>query len=56
MSSILGGVRSPKHPDAPIGSMDMLIAAHALALNSSLVTNNEKEFARVPGLRTENWV
>ncbi len=40
----------------PIGSMDMLIAAHALALNTTLVTNNEREFARVPGLRTENWV
>lgn len=40
----------------PIGSMDMLIAAHALALNTSLVTNNEREFIRVPGLSTENWV
>ena len=39
----------------PIGSLDMLIAAHALALNCVLVTNNEKEFSRVPGLRMENW-
>lgn len=39
----------------PIGSLDMLIAAHALALNCVLVTNNEKEFARVPGLKMENW-
>jgi tRNA(fMet)-specific endonuclease VapC len=39
----------------PIGSLDMLIAAHALALTCVLVTNNEKEFARVPGLKMENW-
>lgn len=39
----------------PIGSLDMLIAAHALALDCVLVTNNEKEFARVPKLRMENW-
>jgi tRNA(fMet)-specific endonuclease VapC len=39
----------------PIGSLDMLIAAHALALNCVLVTNNVKEFARVPHLRMENW-
>ncbi|MDO9584816.1 MAG: type II toxin-antitoxin system VapC family toxin [Desulfomicrobium sp.] len=39
----------------PIGSLDMLIAAHALALNCVLVTNNVKEFARVPQLRMENW-
>lgn len=39
-----------------IGSLDMLIAAHALALNAVLVTNNLKEFERVEGLRLENWV
>lgn len=38
-----------------IGPLDMLIAAHALSLNSILVTNNEKEFRRVPGLKIENW-
>lgn len=38
-----------------IGSLDMLIAAHALALDCVLVTNNEKEFARVTGLKMENW-
>lgn len=38
-----------------IGSMDLLIAAHALSLDARLLTNNVKEFARVPGLRTENW-
>lgn len=40
----------------PIGSLDMLIAAHALSIDSTLVTNNEKEFIRVPQLKIENWV
>ncbi len=39
----------------PIGSLDMLIAAHALSLDVMLVTNNEREFSRVPGLKLENW-
>lgn len=39
----------------PIGAMDLLIAAHALALSSVLVTNNLREFRRVPGLSLENW-
>jgi len=39
-----------------IGAHDMLIAAHAIALGATLVTNNEKEFKRVKGLRIENWV
>jgi tRNA(fMet)-specific endonuclease VapC len=40
----------------PIGGNDMLIAAHALALGLTLVTANEREFARVPGLCVENWL
>lgn len=40
----------------PIGTLDMLIAAHALSTNCVLVTNNEKEFTRVPKLKIENWV
>lgn len=40
----------------PIGPNDMLIAAHALALESTLVTANTGEFARVPGLALENWL
>ncbi|MDH5669589.1 MAG: type II toxin-antitoxin system VapC family toxin [Nitrospira sp.] len=40
----------------PIGSMDMLIAAHALSLGVRLVSNNIREFRHVPGLRLENWV
>ncbi len=39
----------------PIGPLDLLIAAHALALDVTLVTNNERGFKRVPGLRVENW-
>jgi tRNA(fMet)-specific endonuclease VapC len=39
----------------PIGPNDMLIASHALALGATLVTDNEEEFLRVPGLRVENW-
>ena len=39
----------------PIGALDTMIAAHALASNTILVTNNTREFARVPGLRLENW-
>ena len=39
----------------PIGTMDMLIAAHARALSLTMVTNNMKEFARVSGLKVENW-
>ena len=40
----------------PIGSLDMLIAAHALSLNATLITNNVAEFERVEGLSVENWV
>jgi tRNA(fMet)-specific endonuclease VapC len=39
----------------PVGSMDLLIAAHALSLNVRLITHNVKEFGRVPGLRIEDW-
>ncbi len=39
-----------------IGPNDLLIAAHALALDLILVTANGEEFARVPGLRIENWL
>lgn len=39
----------------PVGPMDLLLAAQAKSHNLILVTNNEKEFARVDGLRIENW-
>jgi tRNA(fMet)-specific endonuclease VapC len=38
-----------------IGAYDLLIASHALSLDRILVTNNEKEFTRVEGLKIENW-
>ena len=38
-----------------IGPMDTLIAAHALSIDSTLVTHNIKEFMRVPKLKLENW-
>ncbi len=39
----------------PIGPLDTLIAAQAVARSLTLVTNNDREFRRVPGLRSENW-
>lgn len=40
----------------PIGSMDLLIAAHALSLDVVLITNNTREFGRVPNLKIEDWL
>lgn len=40
----------------PIGSLDTMIAAHAITRNTTLVTNNEKEFKRVPKLKITNWI
>jgi len=39
-----------------IGSMDLLIAAHAVSLDVRLVTHNAREFGRVPGLKIEDWL
>jgi tRNA(fMet)-specific endonuclease VapC len=39
----------------PIGPYDFLIAGQAVRRNATLITANEKEFARVPGLKWENW-
>ena len=39
----------------PIGPLDTLIAAHALSLGATLVTNNTREFERVSGLQIEDW-
>ena len=52
-----GEVRSRlKRAGTPIGSYDLLIAAHAFEQGLTLVTNNLKEFKRVPGLELENWM
>jgi tRNA(fMet)-specific endonuclease VapC len=39
----------------PIGQMDTLIAGHALAVRATLVTNNQRHFSKVNGLKLENW-
>ncbi|HVV67896.1 MAG TPA: type II toxin-antitoxin system VapC family toxin [Gammaproteobacteria bacterium] len=39
----------------PIGPLDLMIAAHAKSLHTTLVTNNKKEFIRVPKLKIEDW-
>lgn len=38
-----------------IGPLDMLIAAHALSLDLTIISNNIKEFSRIPSLKCENW-
>jgi tRNA(fMet)-specific endonuclease VapC len=51
-----GEIRSAlERAGRPIGPYDMQIAAHTLALGCTVVTNNMREFQRVPGLKTENW-
>jgi tRNA(fMet)-specific endonuclease VapC len=39
-----------------IGPLDMLIAAHALSLDLTIISNNSKEFKRIPNLKCENWI
>jgi tRNA(fMet)-specific endonuclease VapC len=52
-----GSIRAElERAGTPIGSNDMLIAAHARSLDMTLVTNNMREFARVPSLKVENWL
>jgi len=56
-TGIYGDIRADlERSGQVIGGNDLFIAAHALALNATLVSNNLKEFARVPGLKLENWV
>ena len=51
-----GNIRSElEAAGQPIGSNDLLIAAHACSLNLTLVTANVREFSRIPGLEVENW-
>ncbi len=40
----------------PIGANDLLVAAHALALRCTLVTDNERDFSRIKALPVENWL
>lgn len=51
-----GAIRAAlERQGAPIGSLDTLIAAHAQSLDVTLVTNNVREFSRVPDLKVVNW-
>jgi tRNA(fMet)-specific endonuclease VapC len=54
---VYGAVRAAlEKRGRPIGSLDVLIAAHALSLDTVLVTHNTREFSRVEGLRIEDWL
>ena len=56
-TEVYGRVRTTLEKQGrPIGAMDLLIAAHAFSLGVRRVTNHEREFKRVPGLRLENWI
>lgn len=51
-----GRIRSSLESDGKvIGSLDMLIAAHASSKKATLITNNEREFKRIKGLKVDNW-
>ncbi|MGD0571207.1 MAG: type II toxin-antitoxin system VapC family toxin [Candidatus Sulfotelmatobacter sp.] len=55
--AIYGSLRTElERAGKPIGANDLLIAAQALALGYTIVTDNEKEFARVADLRRQNWL
>ncbi len=45
-----------EHRGTPIGPNDLLIAAHAITLELTVITANVREFLRVPGLKVENWL
>ena len=52
-----GAIRSDlEATGTPIGSNDLLIAAHACATGATIVTANANEFKRIPGLKVENWL
>jgi tRNA(fMet)-specific endonuclease VapC len=54
--AVYGNVRAAlQRRGKPIGPLDTLIGAHALALGAVLVTNNIREFKRIPGLSVERW-
>ncbi len=56
-ANIYGEIRANlEKAGTPIGAMDMLIAAAAIANDLILVSNNIKEFTRIPELKLENWV
>ena len=55
--AVYGTIRARlEQAGTPIGGNDLLIAAHALALGDTIVTDNVEEFGRVEGLNVENWL
>lgn len=55
--SVFGEIRAMlENKGTIIGAYDLQIAAHALSINATLITNNTKEFSRIKHLRCENWV
>ena len=57
VDAVYGVIRaSLERTGQPIGANDLLIAAHALALGLTVVTDNEREFSRIDNLRVENWL
>jgi len=55
-AALYGKIRAQLHKKGTlIGNMDLLIAAHALSLNLTVLTNNEREFERIDALKIENW-
>ena len=56
-ASVYGRVRAMlENKETPIGSLDMMIGAHALALGVALATNNKREFSRMKGLTVVDWL
>jgi tRNA(fMet)-specific endonuclease VapC len=56
VAPVYGRVRTElERMGTPIGPLDTMIAAHALSLGLTVVTDNEREFRRVPGLKVQNW-
>ena len=54
---IYGEIRADQQKKGePIGSNDFWIAAHAMSLGATLVTNNVREFKRIKGLKVDNWL
>ena len=57
VDAVYGALRaSLEHVSRSMGANDLLIAAHALALGHTVVTDNEREFSRVESLSIENWL
>jgi tRNA(fMet)-specific endonuclease VapC len=57
VDTVYGELRARlEHAGQPMGANDLLIAAHAVALGHTVVTDNEREFSRIDDLRVENWL